>query len=703
MSYNITTKTFRYGDQDITLETGKIARQASGAVHVTCGDTVLLATTVVGKQKDESFLPLMVNYRERYYSFGRLPGGFLKREGRPSDRETLISRLIDRSLRPLFAKGFNNEIQVVITVLSIDTKYETDVLAIIGAVASIMLTSAPFGVPLAAARVAYLDGQYVLNPSVETLKDSTLDLLMAGSEEAISMVESDADQLTEAVMLGALDYGHKEMRVAIDALVSFVEEAKQASTYVEAESWQAPEVDTDLVERVKATLVDKIVAAYSIKEKVARTRALSEIDQQLEETFDMTDEHAVAEFMQVKSIVENLKRDVVREALLSGKPRIDGRDNDTVRDINTEVGLLPRVHGDALFTRGETQAIATVTLAGDRDAQLIDGPFGKTNDIFMLHYNFPHYSVGECGFMGSPKRREIGHGQLAKRGLEAVMPSLEKFPYVVRLVSEITESNGSSSMATVCAGSLALMDAGIPITSAVAGVALGLIKGDGDQYVILTDILGDEDHLGDMDFKVAGTRKGITVLQMDIKIKGITHNIIKAALEKAEKARLHILDIMDQSIEMPRANISSCAPHFLQMTINPEKIRDVIGKGGVTIRQITEETGVTMDISDDGIIKIMGADSKAVDAAKAHIEQLVAEVEEGTIYEGPVVKVMNFGAFVSLLPGKDGFLHISQIVDEHVESIEDYLKEGQIVKVKVLEVDRRGRIRLSMKAVKNAD
>ena len=691
-----TRKSFQYGSHTVTLETGELARQASGAVKVSMGDTVVLVTAVGRKEAKpgQDFFPLTVNYQERFYAGGRIPGGFFKREGRPTEKETLTSRLIDRPIRPLFPKSFKNEVQVIATVMSVDPEIDPDVPAMIGASAALAISGMPFAGPIGGARVGYINNEYVLNPSISALKESKLDLFVAGTADAVLMVESEADQLSEEVMLGSVLFGHEQMQAAITAINELVAEAGKPKW-----DWQEPEQNADLTAAM-APFEAKIGEAYGLVDKQERTLRLSEIRSEAVAALADGDDPAFSAD-EVKGAFSKLEKGLVRGRILDGQPRIDGRDTSTVRKLAMGVGVLPRTHGSAVFTRGETQALATVTLGTGRDAQLIDAVEGEWKDPFLLLYNFPPYCVGEAGFMGGPKRREIGHGRLAKRGLMAVMPDLESdFPYVVRIVSEVTESNGSSSMASVCASCLALMDAGVPIKAPVAGVAMGLIK-DGDRFAVLTDILGDEDHLGDMDFKVAGSRDGITALQMDIKITGITGEIMKQALAQAQDARFTILDGMGQTLTAPREEMSEFAPRITTIKINPDKIREVIGKGGATIRSITEETGTQIDINDDGTIKIAAVDGSAAKAAIARIESLTREVEPGDIYEGRVARLMEFGAFVTVLPGKDGLVHISQISNERVEKVEDVLKEGDVVRVKVLEVDRQGRIRLSMKALED--
>ncbi len=694
MAPNPIRKQFQYGDSQVTLETGRIARQADGAVLVSMGDTVVLVTAVGRKtaQAGQDFFPLTVNYQERTYAAGRIPGGFFKREGRPSEKEVLTSRLIDRPLRPLFPKGFYNEVQVIATVISVDPEIDPDIPALLGASAALALSGMPFQGPVGGARVGFADGRYVLNPSASQLAGSRLDLVVAGTRDAVLMVESQADRLSEAEMLDAVMFGHEQMQAAIDVIAELAAEAARP-----AWDWQPAQVDQELAAQVESAGAEAIADAYGLSQKQERQERLgalraSLIEQLASEEADGPSARAVAD------AVTKLEKRLVRGRILEGQPRIDGRDSTTVRPITIEVDMLPRTHGSALFTRGETQAIVVTTLGTGRDAQLIDALEGERKDAFMLHYNFPPYSVGETGFVGSPKRREIGHGRLARRALHAVLPTPEEFPYVLRLVSEITESNGSSSMATVCGSSLSLMSAGVPIKDAVAGIAMGLIK-DGERFAVLTDILGDEDHLGDMDFKVAGTATGVTALQMDIKIDGITREIMAQALSQARDGRVHILEQMAAVIGRPNEEMSAWAPRITTLKINPEKIRDVIGKGGSTIRQLTEETGTTIDITDDGTVKIASVDKAAADEARRRIEEIVADVEVGRIYEGRVARITDFGAFVTILPGRDGLVHISQIAEERVEQVSDYLSEGETVTVKVLEVDRQGRVRLSMKAV----
>ena len=690
---NSVKKVVQYGDHVLSLETGKVARQASGAIIASLGETSVMVT-VVGKknvQPGQGFFPLTVNYQERTYSAGKIPGGFFKREGRPSEKETLTCRLIDRPLRPLFPKGFLNEVQVIATVIALDPAIDPDIPAMIGASAALAISGIPFSGPIAGARVGYIDEGYVLNPSKEQLKTSDLDLVVAGTDSAVLMVESEASELAEEVMLGAVMFGHEKLQPAINLI-------KELKTEVgkEAWDWSAPEKDPSIYVAVKANAYSGIEKAYAISDKMIRQEELTKIRDIAVEAIAGEDSEMSAD--DVKNAFAKLEKELVRGRIIAGEPRIDGRDTSTVRQVSVETTVLPRVHGSALFTRGETQAIVVATLGAERDAQMIDAVEGEYRDRFMLHYNFPPFCVGETGFVGSPKRREIGHGKLAKRGIQAVMPSAEDFPYVVRVVSEITESNGSSSMASVCGTSLALMDAGVPIKAPVAGIAMGLIKEE-NGYAVLTDILGDEDHLGDMDFKVAGTNEGITALQMDIKIEGINEEIMRTALAQARDGRLTILETMNANLSTHREEMSEFAPRIITIKVHTDKIRDVIGKGGATIRALTEETGAVIDIQDDGTVMIFSSDYNAGQDALHRIEQITAEVEVGKIYQGTVAKLMDFGAFVTILPGKDGLVHISQISDERVENISDKLSEGDSIKVKVLEVDRQGRIRLSMKAV----
>jgi polyribonucleotide nucleotidyltransferase len=687
-------KTFSYGQQQVTIETGEIARQADGAVVVTMGDTVVLVTAVARKEADpnKDFFPLTVNYVEKTYAAGRIPGGFFKREGRPSEKETLTSRLIDRPIRPLFPEGFFNEVQVVATVISMNPDVDADIPALLGASAALTLAGMPFQGPIGAAKVGYKDGQYILNPTQAQLKESKLELVVAGTKEGVLMVESEADSLSEEVMLGAVVFGHQQMQTAIDAINELKAQAGKP-----AWDWRAAPANAQLESTLAAHTEAALTDAYKISDKLQRRNRIQEIKASALLALAGGDAPA-NDPDHVNKQFGDLEYRIVRRRVLSGEPRIDGRDTKTVRPISIRTGVLPRTHGSALFTRGETQALVVTTLGTGRDAQIIDALSGERKEPFMLHYNFPPFSVGETGMMGSPKRREIGHGNLARRGIAAVMPDMTTFPYVIRVVSEILESNGSSSMASVCGTSLALMDAGVPIKGAVAGVAMGLVK-EGDRFQVLTDILGDEDHLGDMDFKVAGTRTGITALQMDIKITSITREIMQVALDQARAGRLHILDQMDKVLPAPRAQMSEWAPSIITMKIDPEKIREVIGKGGAVIRAITEETGTTIDIENDGTVKIASVDGLSGREAQRRIELITAEVEVGRIYEGRVARLMDFGAFVTILPGKDGLVHISQISDERVERVSDKLKEGDVVRVKVLEVDRQGRVRLSMRNV----
>lgn len=689
----LVTKTFQFGEYAVTLETGEIARQASGAVVVRMADTVVLVTVVGSRQESRfDFFPLTVDYQERAYAAGKIPGGFFKREGRPSEKETLTSRLIDRPLRPLFPEGFRNEVQVIATVLSLDPGVDPDIPALIGASAALAVSGLPFDGPVGAARVGYKNGAYVLNPSFKDLEDSELDLVVAGTESSVLMVESEAKGLSEEVMLGAVMYGHEQFQAAITAIRELASEAGTVPW-----DWQAPGADSNLEAALSEHFRERVAEAYGVVDKLERRNRLGELRKAARESLAGGEEARWTE-AQVGNAFADLEYEVVRQTVLDTGRRIDGRTPEAVRPISIKVGLLPRTHGSALFTRGETQALVITALGTERDSQIIDAIEGERRDPFMLHYNFPPYCVGETGRVGSPKRREIGHGRLAKRGILGVMPPREDFGYVIRVVSEVTESNGSSSMASVCGTSLSLMDAGVPLKAPVAGIAMGLVK-EGDRYVVLSDIMGDEDHLGDMDFKVAGTEQGVTALQMDIKINGITREIMEKALAQAQQGRLHILGEMSKVIESPRQEMSEFAPRILTIKINPEKIRDLIGKGGATIRAITEETGTTIDIDDDGTVKIASVDAAAGQEAQRRVEQITAEVQVGMVYEGRVARLMDFGAFVNILPGKDGLVHISQISDERVESVSDRLSEGQMVKVKVLEVDKQGRIRLSMKAV----
>jgi polyribonucleotide nucleotidyltransferase len=692
-------KTFQYGDHEVTLETGQVARQANGAVVVRMGGTVVMVTAVGQREADPGrpFFPLTVNYQEKFYAAGRIPGGFFKREGRPTEKETLTCRLIDRPIRPLFPKGFMNEVQIIATLMSSDTQIDGDIPAMIGTSAALALSGMPFNGPIGAARVGYIDGNYVLNPTASQLENSALDLVVAGTENAVLMVESEAKLLSEDIMLGAVTFGHEASKAVVQAVRELAAEAG-----AEPWDWQAPVADEGLAAKVSEQAMAGLKDAYAIADKMLRRDAVAEVKRSVIESLCDPDADGGPSEADVAGAFGKLEKALVREHILEGNPRIDGRSLNTVRPITVECGLLPRTHGSALFTRGETQAIVTTTLGTGRDAQIIDAVTGEYKDPFMLHYNFPPFCVGETGFMSGPKRREIGHGRLARRGVAAVLPTMEEFPYVIRVVSEITESNGSSSMASVCGTSLALMDAGVPVKAPVAGIAMGLIK-EGDRFAVLSDILGDEDHLGDMDFKVAGTRDGITALQMDIKIEGINEEIMKIALAQAKDGRDFILGEMNKVISEPRKEMSEFAPRLMTLKVHPDKIRDVIGKGGVTIRAITEETGCTIDIADDGTVTIASVNKEAADEARKRIEQITADIEPGQVFEGKVIKIMNFGAFVSLTPGRDGLVHISQLSDERVENVTDVVKEGDVVKVKVLEVDKQGRIRLSMKAVQDGD
>jgi polyribonucleotide nucleotidyltransferase len=689
------SKSFQYGNHTVTLETGEIARQASGAVVVSMAGTVVLVTAVAAAKAREGqdFFPLTVDYQEKFYSAGRIPGGFFKREGRPTEKETLTSRLIDRPIRPLFPEEFKNEVQVIATVLSLNPEVDGDIPALLGASAALTLAGIPFKGPIGAARVGYANGQYLLNPTVSELKTSALDLVVAGTANAVLMVESEAKLLSEDVMLGAVVFGHKQMQAAIGAINEFAAEAGRKSF-----KWEAPQRNDALFASIEGVLGDRLVKAFAIRDKLERRDAISAIRSDVKAGIAETAASHGWSDAEINAAFGDIEYRTMRDGVLKTKVRIDGRQLDDIRPITVRIGVLPRTHGSALFTRGETQALVSVTLGTTRDAQIIDAPEGESKDTFLFHYNFPPFSVGETGRMAGPKRREIGHGRLAKRGVQAVKPSIESFPYVLRVVSEITESNGSSSMASVCGSSLAMMDAGVPLQAPVAGIAMGLVK-EGNDFVVLSDILGDEDHLGDMDFKVAGTAEGVSALQMDIKIDGITEEIMRTALEQAKRGRLHILGEMGKVITTSRTEMSEYAPRLITMKIHPDKIREVIGKGGATIRSITEETGATIDINDDGTVVIASVNREAGDAARKRIEQIVSDVEPGRIYEGKVAKLMDFGAFVTILPGKDGLVHVSQISNERVEKVSDKLKEGDIVKVKVLEVDKQGRIRLSMKAV----
>ena len=689
------TKSFQYGNHEVTLETGEIARQASGAVMVSMGGTVVLVTAVAaGKAREgQDFFPLTVDYQEKFYSAGRIPGGFFKREGRPTEKETLTSRLIDRPVRPLFPEEFKNEVQVIAQVLSLNPEVDGDIAALLGASAALSLAGIPFKGPIGAARVGYIDGKYVLNPTATELKTSALDLVVAGTSNAVLMVESEAKLLPEDVMLGAVVFGHQQMQIAIRVIAEMAAEAARPSW-----NWRPPARNEALCAALKSALGGKLEEAFMVRDKLQRRDAISAIKADVLESLKSEAEAKGWAAADLAKEFAELEYRTLRDSVLKTKVRIDGRQLDDIRAISVRVGVLPRTHGSALFTRGETQALVVTTLGTARDSQMIDAPEGESKDPFLFHYNFPPFSVGEAGRFGAPKRREIGHGRLAKRGVMAVKPPMEQFPYVLRVVSEITESNGSSSMASVCGSSLAMMDAGVPITAPVAGIAMGLVK-EGDQFVVLSDILGDEDHLGDMDFKVAGTADGISALQMDIKIDGITEEIMRVALAQAKRGRLHILGEMAKAISAPRAELSDYAPRLLTMKIHPDKIREVIGKGGAVIRSITEETGTTIDITDDGTVIIASVNRNAAEEAKKRIEMIVSDVEPGRIYVGKVAKLMDFGAFVTILPGKDGLVHVSQISNERVEKVSDKLKEGDIVKVKVLEVDKQGRIRLSIKAV----
>ena len=693
------TKTFQYGKHTVTLETGEIARQASGSVIVKMDDTVLLVTAVAAKsaREGQDFFPLTVDYQEKFYAGGRIPGGFFKREGRATEKETLISRLIDRPIRPLFPEGYKNEVQIIATVMSLNPEIDGDIPALIGASAALSLAGTPFKGPIGAAKVGYKDGEYILNPTTSELLDSKLELVVAGTAKAVLMVESEAALLSEDVMLGAVTFGHQQMQTVINAINELVAEAG-----VQASTWEAPAKNDALIAALKDAVGTKLAAAFQIRDKLERRDAIAALKKEVTEALA---ERVAAEGWSAAELSNEfgeLEYSTMRNAVLDTKVRIDGRALDTVRPITVKAGVLPRTHGSALFTRGETQAIVVTTLGTARDGQIIDAVSGEYKENFLFHYNFPPYSVGECGRFGAPKRREIGHGRLAKRGVLAVMPTMEEFPYTIRVVSEITESNGSSSMASVCGSSLALMDAGVPVKAPVAGIAMGLVK-EGEKFVVLSDILGDEDHLGDMDFKVAGTSEGVSALQMDIKIEGITEEIMKQALQQAKAGRLHILGEMSKALTAPREELSDYAPRLLTIKIHPDKIREVIGKGGSVIQAITKETGTQIDIQDDGTITIASVNNAAAQEAKRRIEQITSDVEPGRIYEGKVAKIMDFGAFVTILPGKDGLVHVSQISADRVEKVGDVLKEGDVVKVKVLEVDKQGRIRLSMKAVSEGE
>ena len=684
-------KEFQYGGKTVSIETGEVARQADGAVIIDIEGTSLLVTVV---EKDgpvgADFFPLTVNYQEKSYAAGKIPGGFFKREGRPSEQETLLCRLIDRPVRPMFPKGFTHEVQIIATVMSLNPEIGTEVPALLGASAALSISGLPFNGPISAALVGYNNGEYILNPTKSELEESQLELVVAGTDQAVLMVESEAELLNEEIMLGAVMFGHEQMQVAITAISELAQEVNKP-----AMDWTAPVKDEALAAQVASEVEAAISDAYKIPEKLSRQNQLKVVRNELIEKLT---EDGAYEASAVRGAFESLEKRVVRDYVLSTQSRIDGRDLSTVRPISVRTGVLPRAHGSSLFTRGETQAIVVATLGTGRDAQIIDSISGERKDNFMLHYNFPPFCVGETGFVGTPKRREIGHGRLAKRGVLAIVPNIDDFPYVIRVVSEITESNGSSSMASVCGTSLALMDAGVPIKTPVAGIAMGLIK-EGEDFAVLSDIMGDEDHLGDMDFKVAGSEEGITALQMDIKIDGITNEIMETALAQAKEGRLHILDRMNDSLSETREEMSDYAPRIISFKIDPSKIRDVIGKGGATIRSLTEKTGASIDLTDDGIVKVASVDKSAGEEAKRLIEEITAEVEVGKIYEGKVARLMDFGAFVTILPGKDGLVHISQISDEHVEKVSDKLSEGDVVKVKVLEIDRQGRVRLSMKEI----
>lgn len=699
--FNKVSRTFRFGDNDVTLTTGEVARQASGACVVQMGDTVVLATVVAKKEAKEGqdFFPLTVDYVEKAYAAGRFPGGFFKREGRPSEHETLTSRLIDRPIRPLFPDGFYNEVQVICTVVSADPEVDPDIPAMLGASAALQISGIPFKGPIAGCRVGYINGQYVCNPHVSQMADSKLDLVVAGTSRAVLMVESEADRLPEDVMLGAVSFGHQQMQVAIEAINSLVEEAGKP-----AWDWQPPAKNEALIARIRELAFDGLKAAYDIRQKQPRSEKIRAVYELVHETLKKDAEAAGAEptFDQneVDGILFEMEAHLVRDRILRGEPRIDGRDTRTVRPIEIRMGVLPRTHGSALFTRGETQSLALTTLGTKQDEQIIDGLTAESRDRFIFHYNMPPFATGETGRIGSPKRREIGHGRLAKRALAAVLPDYDDFQYTIRVVSEICESNGSSSQASVCGGCLSMIDAGVPLKGLVAGVAMGLIK-EGNKFAILTDILGDEDHLGDMDFKVAGTEDGVTALQMDIKIDGITEDIMKLALAQAHDGRMHILGLMKEAVGSEKRELSTYAPRMITVKINPEKIRDVIGKGGSVIRGLVEETGCKIDVEEDGTVTISSADTAKAEEAKRRIEEIAAEVEVGQIYEGTVTRILDFGAIVQLLPGKDGLLHISQIANVHVDKVTDYLKEGQKVRVKVIEADEKGRVRLSMKALIN--
>ena len=694
--FNIIRQEFQYGNQQVVLETGRIARQANSVLVHMGGVSVLVAVVVRPEAvAGQNFFPLTVNYQEKMYASGKIPGGYGKREGRASEFETLTSRLIDRPIRPLFPEGYYNEIQITATAISSDKTQDADIAAMIGASAALAISPAPFNGPIGAARVGFINGEYVLNPTLAQMKQSDLDLVVAGTKSAVLMVESEARELSEDQMLGAVLYGHAQQQIVIDNINAFAAAVGNAK-----QEFVAPAINEELNNALKAGFTDKVSEAYTITVKQDRYARLEEIKNEAIEALagDAESEGYAERVDDIKALFEELKYRTVRDNILSGKPRIDGRDLETVRALDIQVGVLPYTHGSALFTRGETQALVVTTLGTSRDVNLVDTLAGTKQDHFMLHYNFPHFSVGETGREGAPKRREIGHGRLARRGVQAVLPSADRFPYTIRVVSEITESNGSSSMASVCGASLSLMDAGVPLKAPVAGIAMGLVK-EGERFAVLSDILGDEDHLGDMDFKVAGTTEGITALQMDIKIEGITADIMEQALKQAHAGRIHILKAMNEVISSSRTEINAHAPIYATININPEKIRDVIGKGGATIRQLTEDTGATIDIEDNGTIRIFGMDKASTRAAIAQIEAITAEVEVGTTYEGTVARIVDFGAFVTILPGTDGLVHISQISDERVENVADYLKEGQVIKVQVQDIDNRGRIKLTMKGI----
>ena len=699
MKFDEVKKSIQWGQETLTLETGKVARQADGTVIATLGETSVMANVTFAKEPKpgQDFFPLTVHYQEKYYAAGKVPGGFFKREARPTEKETLTARLIDRPIRPLFPEDYKNEVQIIATVMSLNPEVDGDIAALIGASAALSLAGTPFKGPIGAAKVGYKDGQYILNPTVSELKESQLELVVAGTVNAVLMVESEAALLSEEVMLGAVTFGHREMQKVINAINELTVEAGTKPS-----EWVAPAKNTALISALKEAVGNKLAEAFQVRDKLQRRDAIAAIKKDVTEALAGRVEAEGWNSAELSKEFGELEYHTMRDSVLATKVRIDGRALDTVRPIAVKAGVMPRTHGSALFTRGETQAIVVTTLGTARDGQVIDAVAGEYKENFLFHYNFPPYSVGECGRFGAPKRREIGHGRLAKRGVLAVMPTLEEFPYTIRVVSEITESNGSSSMASVCGSSLALMDAGVPVKAPVAGIAMGLVK-EGENFVVLSDILGDEDHLGDMDFKVAGTSEGVSALQMDIKIEGITEEIMKKALEQAKAGRLHILGEMAHALTSPRAELSDYAPRLLTIKIHPDKIREVIGKGGSTIQAITKETGTQIDIQDDGTITIASVNNAAAQAAKARIEQITSDVEPGRIYEGKVAKIMDFGAFVTILPGKDGLVHVSQISSERVEKVGDKLKEGDVVKVKVLEVDKQGRIRLSMKAVEEGE